>query len=170
MNLAQIKMYRAEWAKAAKVLSAAGRTAEEIEAKRLAITAQVCGRAKSSTKFTGRELDRVIAAIKAISAPADFNAQMRQEDQPDVRREAAMAAAVAACQRLHGLDSEHYQLGTEAARRAYIAGVAKRLGVYGIDTCDAAALRRVAGELEQHAARVERRMQQVPVADETEPF
>jgi hypothetical protein len=56
------------------------------------------------------------------------------------------------------------------ACRPYIAGTAKRFGIQDIDTCDAADLRKVAGELEQHAARVARQMQQVPEATGNQPF
>lgn len=157
MNLDQIKKYRAEWGKVAKLLKAAGKTAEQIEAARHAITLKVCGRAKSSADFTRTELDGVLAKIAAIHSPADFDLQMRQQDQPEDRRALALERCQRACAQLAALDAEEYRFETEAERARYIAGICRNVIKKELERCDDAELSKVAGILGAQVARLRKR-------------
>ena len=69
MSPAQLKLYRREWAAARQ----AGRLEES---DRHQIHLQVLGRDKSSKDLTNPELDKLLAAFRAISHPGDLNLQL----------------------------------------------------------------------------------------------
>lgn len=84
INHGQQMRYFVEWGKAKKVLRET-MSATEAEAQRHAIHVQALGRDKSSSDFTNDDLDKVLAAFKAISNRAGFREQMEQADQPAKR-------------------------------------------------------------------------------------
>jgi len=85
MSPAQIKKYRAIWSKCRAALRSAGKPHDD--AARYALHERTIGRRCSSTEFTQKEFDAVVGAMMAIVDPANFGAQMRQQDQEDLRRE-----------------------------------------------------------------------------------
>lgn len=120
MTESQIWKYRAEWAKAWKILRAAGRPAKEQEAVRkrwhVLIGATYrrgpnAGEAKSSKVLTNREFDAFLKRCAGTHTPAGFAEQMSLDEQPEIR-------ALTACAPL--LDELHMP---EEARRAYVAGI-----------------------------------------------
>lgn len=85
MNYRQIKLYRAEWAKARAAIRRQGRATrpETEEYERMLIHEQVTGQRCSSKDLTQTDLDEVLAAFYVISAQLD-----RMEDvkaQPETR-------------------------------------------------------------------------------------
>lgn len=120
MSPDQRKMLFAEWRKCwtAIVATRAGSYPADEKAARMAITAKVVGHEKSwGAVFGQREIDRLLAVLWAISRGGDFNAQMRQVNQPFTRAEHSVFAS-------HYLDA----LEIEAhGREAYLNGIARRI-------------------------------------------
>ena len=158
MTPRQQAMYWAEWGKLRDVLRARGKTSAEIEAHRGALTVRALGAAKSSKLFTNSDLDRVIAAIKAATQPSDFAAQMRQQNQPDERRAAALARCDAACVAMADRSCGEYQFATAKTRAGYIAGMSKKLCGKWPEACDDVELNKCAGVLEARVKQLERAM------------
>ena len=118
MTAGQTAMYFAEFGKLRDVLRARLWSTAKIEAHRSAITLKALGRAKSSKQFTNADLDKVLAVIKAETAPADFDAQMRLQDMPEKRHALVMG-------RIHALSlSVQLEPGLESS---YVAGIAHRM-------------------------------------------
>lgn len=78
MTTKQTQLYWREWA--------AVRRADP-QADRRALTVRALGVAKSSKEFTNADLDRVLAAFRAVSRPADVDGQLRQQAQARQRKE-----------------------------------------------------------------------------------
>jgi hypothetical protein len=55
------------------------------DADRHTLHAEALGRDKSSNAFDNADLDKVLGVFRAISRPADVNAQIRQLNQPRIR-------------------------------------------------------------------------------------
>ena len=141
MTAAQTAMYFAEWGKVRQGLRDQGKSSAECETHRRDLTRKALGHQKSSKYFTNAELDKVLAAIKAQSGPADFNSQMRVQDSPDIRRAAMMEKCKRACW-------EMYQLGDNGMANhddAYIAGTARNVVKKPIENCTAEDLAVVLG-------------------------
>lgn len=73
MTKAQRTLYFREFASVKRVYP---------EADRHELHVQALGADKSSNDFSDSDLDRVLVVFRAISRPADLNAQVRQEFQP----------------------------------------------------------------------------------------
>lgn len=116
MTAGQTAMYFAEFGKLRDVLRARGWSSAKIEAHRGEITVKALGKAKSSKLFTNGDLDKVLGVIRAATAPADFDAQMRLQDMPEKRHRIIMA-------RIHSLSlSVGLEPGGESGYVAAIAG------------------------------------------------
>lgn len=77
----QDSLYWREWAAAKKFCLAL----DLPEPDRHALHAQALGADKSHKDFTNADLDKVLATFRAISDPANVQAQLRQIDQPRTR-------------------------------------------------------------------------------------
>lgn len=118
MTSRQTAKYFAEFGRLRAVYRARGLDSTAIEARRHALIHRALGGPKSSKTFTNSELDRVLAAIRAELAPADFAAQLALQEQPE-RRISILQS------RLHVL-SQH--LGIEPGHEAaYVLGMARRM-------------------------------------------
>jgi len=82
MNAKQNRLYWLEWGRVRRVRPDADRHALHIEA---------LGIDKSHTEFTNAEFDRVLGVFRAITQPADVDAQVRQLQQPRRRQEHRIA-------------------------------------------------------------------------------
>lgn len=153
MTPRQSAMYWAEWSKLRDVLRARGVGAADIEARRGALTVRALGAAKSSKAFTNADLDRVIAAIKAETQPADLNAQLRQIDQPENRRAAAFTRLRTACTSLAEVSPAHARLGDQGSQDRYLSGLAQRVIGKWPEQCTEADLAKLAGIVEKQLAR-----------------
>lgn len=76
MSPLQTRLYWREWAAARRADPSADRHALHVVA---------LGSDKSSTAFSNAEFDLVLGAFRAVSRPADLDAQLRQQDQPRAR-------------------------------------------------------------------------------------
>lgn len=85
MSPAQLTKYRVVWSQCRAALQAAGKPHDD--RARMALHERAIGRACSSKDFSNREFDLVLAVMLSIAKPADFGAQMRQQEQEDLRRE-----------------------------------------------------------------------------------
>ncbi|HYE32524.1 MAG TPA: hypothetical protein VEH27_13925 [Methylomirabilota bacterium] len=77
MTPKQQALYWREWAKVRAIDPAMDRHA---------LHTQALGKAKSSKAFTNADLDKVLAAFRAVSEPHNLNAQVRQLEQPKKRQ------------------------------------------------------------------------------------
>jgi len=87
MSPAQTALYFREWGKVRAHYIAKGIDPKQAENKRHELHKKALGTDKSSKSFTNADLDRVLAAFYAITRPADLTAQLRQIDQPELRRQ-----------------------------------------------------------------------------------
>lgn len=84
MSPAQTNLYWRKWSACKRALAKLGRPFDD--SARHALHAQALGAPKSSKDFTNRDLDKVLAAFAAFTAPHDLTQQLRADEQPDVRR------------------------------------------------------------------------------------
>lgn len=73
LNQKQLDLHWREFAAAKRACAAAGHP----EPDRHALYVQALGRDKSLTKFNNGDLDKVLAVFRALSRPADFDAQVK---------------------------------------------------------------------------------------------
>ncbi len=106
MSPAQLKLYRALWGQARRVLRAQGMEPKDAEAERHAIHVRELGRDKSSLALTNADFDKVKAAFLAITDDTDLGAQLAAQEQPRKRR---LWTVRDLCARLE--KSEAYALG-----------------------------------------------------------
>jgi hypothetical protein len=81
MTPAQDSLYWREWGAAVRFCKANGLPAPD----RHALHVAALGADKSHKGFSNDDFDKVLAAFRAVSRPADVGAQLRQLDQPRVR-------------------------------------------------------------------------------------
>lgn len=84
-------MYWAEWGRVRATLRDLGQSPEQIEVRRHALHRKALGHDKSSKALTNPDLDKVIAAFRAISDGGNLDAQLRQLGQPEQRRAQLLA-------------------------------------------------------------------------------
>jgi hypothetical protein len=115
----QMALYWREWAACKVVRKARGLCATD-EARH-ALHAQALGMDKSTKDLTNRDFDRILAIFRTFSRPDDLNAQLRAEDQPEVRKEVSIAQAYEVLDELNLLGKE---FKGEDARERYLNGTA----------------------------------------------
>jgi hypothetical protein len=79
----QLALHWREFAAAKRACAAAGHP----EPDRHALYTQALGKDKSLTKFNNGDLDKVLAVFRALSQPANFDAQVDATQQPRIRLE-----------------------------------------------------------------------------------
>lgn len=131
MTPAQSMLYFREWGRVRDVLKAKGLPCGDVERHKLHLKA--LGARKSSKDFTNADLDKVLAAFKAITEPGNLTAQMRAMEQPQLRRLDAQTACLQLLDELAiGRDSTEER--TDFIQRAYLDGIAKRF-THGAHVC-----------------------------------
>lgn len=85
MNGAQARKYWWEWGRARAFYLGRGLTHGAADQKRHDLHRKALGSDKSSKCFTNVDLDKVIAAFRAVWDGGNLDAQMRQLDQPEQR-------------------------------------------------------------------------------------
>ena len=90
MTAAQRSLYFRTWGDCRKALAALGRDASD-EARHALQAEALDGKKKSSTALTNSELDRVLAKFRSYSEPGDLDAQLKPEEDDNVKKAAAMA-------------------------------------------------------------------------------
>ena len=91
MTEAQTRLYWREWALARDWFRAHGRSPSQADEQRYVLHHRALGRGCSSKDLKNAELDKVLAAFRAIHDGANLNAQLAAEDQPAMRRQALLA-------------------------------------------------------------------------------
>ena len=153
MNSAQLAKYhitKKQWADARKARGAAAD-----QAALDALQQRTIGRVWSSKDFTQRDLDAMLGAVLAETKPDDLNAQLKQLDQPMVRRLAMEQRLLAAGAKfIDGQNAEHVKWKTIR----YVQGIVENLGaVHRWPIYDEALLARVTGIVERRAEQVARK-------------
>ncbi len=151
MTPAQTRLLRfaeSQWRKARKD---AGRTATD--ADRHALYAKALGRDKSSKHFTNADLTKVLAALRAVYDPANFDAQMQAQNDPERRvedlRNRTWDAICVIVQQPRGYNTLFDQ------RRVYLEGMSQRMfGAY-FDKLTELQLGKLMGSAEAQARRIE---------------
>lgn len=148
MNEAQIRKYRYLVAKWREARQDRGLPCDD--AARYALHERKIGRACSSTAFTQKEFDDVIAALMAEIKPADLTEQMRQQEQEELR----IGNLLEDCRRAVG---DMWQLGDNGLAHhgeAYIAGTCRNIAHKEPDKCSEEELRKVRGALQARVKRM----------------
>lgn len=136
MTGAQAQLYFREWGRVRDVLKAKGLPHGDVERHKLHLKA--LGERRSSKDFTNADLDKVLAAFRAITEPGNLTPQMRALEQPQYRNVEARARCMEILDDLEiGRDSTIER--SEFIRGAYLDGIVKRL-THGkhinFSTCD----------------------------------
>lgn len=148
MTPKQTAFYWREWATCRAALIKLGHRGDD--AQRRSIQASALGeRTVSSKALTNAQFDLVLAKFRSYSRPDDFNAQMRQLDQPEQRR-ARIFELAEQC----GIDG-----GAEGVER-YFANWFRGRSFAGLND----------RELQQLAGILQRRADQLKPADNGDPF
>ena len=119
LSKAQNSLYWREWSAAKRALMP-GRstwTKHEEETRRHEIHIRALGADKSHLDFTNADFDKVLAELRAISRPADLNAQLRQLNQQHYR---LLFGIRKLASELHG-----------AGWRRYVAGIIDHMNADG---------------------------------------
>lgn len=110
----QQKKYWWEWGRCREFFAGRGRSPAQIEEARHDLHRKALGRDKSSKEFSNADLDKVIAAFRAVWDDSNLDAQLRQLDQPEHRLQAAR-------QRVAGLAAQCGVNRGEAGLEAYFS-------------------------------------------------
>lgn len=155
MTPAQLTKYRVVWSQCRAALQAAGKPHDD--RARMALHERAIGRACSSKDFTNHEFDMVLAAMMAIAKPADFAAQMRQQEQPELRREdieSRIDDALHVIIPRSGCNSDAHAVH---ARASYRSGLARRMFGTGMSAdLTERQLQKLMGVLEREATKREK--------------
>ena len=156
MSPAQTNLYFFEWGRVRKHFLAKGIDSKQADNKRHALHNRALGRDKSSKVFSNAELDKVIAAFRAVSDGGNLDAQMRVQDSPDVRR-ASIERRIEAALDVVFVPRDPEFAGL--ARNRYLDGTAKRICGKMFALLTDAERAKVMGALER-SARVKKSQQQ----------
>lgn len=149
MTPAQNSLYFFHWGKVRTHYLGKGIDLKQVDAKRHELHVKALGVRKSSKDFTNTDLDKVIAAFRAVYDDENFAAQMQQQDQPEERRRKMVGRCWAAMRSFLACETEgHFQRAAEN----YSNVVARNIcGVASLDACNDAQLGKVMGALERSA-------------------
>ncbi len=149
MTPAQTSLYFFHWGKVRQHYLAKGIDPKQVDAKRHELHIKALGGRKSSKDFTNADLDKVIATFRAIYDGGNFDAQMRQQEQPDERRRALIGRCWKAMRSFLDFTSENQ---FQRAADGYANATSKRIHGVGLDHLTEAQLAVVMGALERSAA------------------
>lgn len=145
MKAAQTALYFREWGAVRRHFIAAGLDPKQADAKRHALHVRALGAGKSSKDFSNLDLDKVLGVFRAITRPADLNAQLHVEESEEERLREALEACRAACWEMYQLGDNRMATGDQRDR--YIAGTARRILKKEPGACASAELNVVLGAL-----------------------
>ena len=96
MTTAQTQLYLYEWGRVRKHFRARGIEPKQCDTKRHELHKRALGRDMSSKDFSNAQLDKVLAAFRAVSDGGNLDAQLAALDQPENRRAAMVKRCWAA--------------------------------------------------------------------------
>lgn len=137
MSPKQTQLYWRDWSACRKALVASGLPPQEADAMRTHLTTQALGKSVSSKALTNRQLDRVLAAFRAISRPTDDAAQLHAADQDLIRTRAKLQALT----------------DDAGLTPAYVEGMAARIAKHPLADCTAHELRKILAAVNYHLER-----------------
>ncbi len=144
MNAAQTRLYFFEWGRARAWSETHGvTTAAQLDARRHALHVKALGRDKSSKAFTTDDLDRVIAAFRAVWDGGNLDAQLDAQEAPEERLAAVLDKCQAATWEMYELGD--LRLGNRERAMRYVAGTAKNVIGKELSDCTEADLGKVLG-------------------------
>lgn len=165
MTAAQKALYWREWSACRAALAAAGRPATDTDRHKLQYRA--LGFSKSSSALTNAEFDKVLAIFRAQSKPADLDAQLRQIDQPDVRRLKLRSDCFDAVVWIQGNDRAH----TEDKQSRYLSGISRRVCGVEFHDADERSLQKILGVVRARQRALDRSAAKArEAAGNTDPF
>lgn len=124
MNSAQTSLYFREWSLARKHFLSKGLDPKQADNKRHELHRRALGRDKSSKDFTNADLDKVLAAFRAVYDGGNLDAQLAALEQPENRRLAMVRRCEAAARSfITGATEEEVGRGV----RVYLDGTAERM-------------------------------------------
>jgi len=170
MTALQTRTYWREWSFCRAALLKLGRAKDQAYAERHLIHKKALGYSKSSKDLTNPEFDKILAAFRAFSRPDDLRAQLRQQDQPEIRMRALLnrLGDLAAKVVTPGGDQGHTNL--RAAR--YLEGLAGKVCNKELNNCSEAEVAKLIGILSVQINRREARKQRAEanrIADADRP-
>jgi hypothetical protein len=124
MSPAQTMLYFREWGRVRDVRKSAGLPCGDVE--RHALHKKALGVAKSSKDFTNADLDKVLAAMRAITEPGNLTAQLRALDQQALRNNEARNACLALLVEL-GIGEGEHEDKAHFLRKAYLDGIVRKI-------------------------------------------
>jgi hypothetical protein len=152
MTPAQNSLYWREWGKTRARLISYGFTSQQAASKRHALHVKALGKDRSHASFTNADFDKVLGVFRAIHDDANLDAQLRQIEQPEHRREDLINRCWDATRVfIKGTDQSHKDYLCEC----YMEGVAQRVCKKSFRELDERELGKVRGILNLQARRVE---------------
>lgn len=148
MTPLQTRLYWREWGRARERFLGLGFSHADADAKRMALHAKALGQAKSSKALYNADLDKVLAAFRAVWDDSNLDAQLRQEEQPYQR---LIALQQRCYQAVQTFITEGPEVRRSLAIQRYIEATAERICGKRFDQCDERDLGKVAGALERSA-------------------
>lgn len=167
MNAAQTSLYFFEWGQVRKHYLKKGIDPKQADHKRHELHKKALGRDKSSKAFTNADLDKVIAAFRAVSDDGNLNAQLRQIEQPEERRRAHVKRAHAAMRTFLTFETEAQ---FQQAAENYANGTARNMFGARFDELPEAQLAQVMGALVRTAGVKKKQREHAEVETEAQPF
>lgn len=166
MNEAQYRLYWREWKKVRTWLIQHGRTPAEADEMRGTLTEKKLGYKKSMSNWgtwTNAEVDKVLAAFRAISDGGNIDAQMAAEEQPAARKMRLQSAVFEVAEKIwpmQGAVDPLYQ------RERKVNFVCLRVCKMRWDSLSDVQLARILGVLKRQLERIqERETERVEAAD-----
>lgn len=154
MNAAQTSLYFREWGLARAWYVAHGIDPKQPDNKRHELHRKALGRDKSSKDFNNDDLDKVLAAFRAVHDGGNLDAQLQQLDQPENRRRSMEARIFAAGEKFISGESEKQCMWRTID---YCRGIWKKLrfgGDWQWPIPDTGQLAKVMGIVERRARQV----------------
>jgi hypothetical protein len=148
MTTLQTRLYWREWGRARERFLGLGFTNAQADAKRHELHLKALGKAKSSKALNNADLDKVLAAFRAVWDDANLDAQLRQEEQPEKRRIALQQRCYRA---VESFITDPIEARRSLAIENYVGATAQRICHKRFDELGEAELGKVAGALERSA-------------------
>lgn len=170
MNAAQTMLYFREVGRVRDVLKARGLKFGDVERHNLHLKA--LGVRKSSKDFTNADLDKVLAALRAIINPGDLKSQLHALDQPELRRRDCWQKIAAILDELRIANDRAYdQNDLENRRLNYVQGLVAKViqGKTRWDQLDDKEARVVLGIMERRMMAVRKRREKQATPEPANP-
>lgn len=157
MTNAQQQLYFFEWNRARKWYLAHGFDPKQADNKRHLLHRQALGYDKSSKSFLNAELDKVLAAFRAVYDGGNLDSQLRQDSMADDRRAVTLQRCYDVLLRRAwaGHDPQFFD---PDRRTAYIEGTAAKIAKKKVAECSERELQQILGALHRSLQVMEKKL------------